>query len=71
MKVKVFEPQENRGEKGELLLTDNLIGDFDVNEPSYSEIKKLELFDSKKYISDISIDSKTQKPIVNSIQVST
>ena len=39
MKVKVFVPADKRGEKGELVLTDKLIGEFEVNEPKYSELK--------------------------------
>ena len=70
MKVTIFVPDEKQGEKGELLLTKKVIGEFEIFEPKYSEIKALQLFASKRYISDISIDPKTQKPIVNSLEIS-
>ena len=70
MKVTIFIPADKRGKKGELLFTKEKIGEFEVNEPKYSEIKALELVQKKRYIVDVSIDKKTQKPIVNSLKIS-
>ncbi len=69
MKITVFVPAKKRGEQGELLLTKEVIGDFEINEPKYSELKQLELIANKRFISDISIDPKTKKPILNSLKI--
>lgn len=69
MKVKIFVPAKNRDKDGGLVLTIELIGEFEINEPKYSEIKQLELYAEKRFVSDISIDVKTQKPIINSLVI--
>ena len=69
MKVTIYVPAEKRGEKGELLLTDKKIGEFEVKELKYSEIKSLELIEKKRYITEVSVDKDTQKPIVDSIEI--
>ena len=70
MKVTIFVPAKKRGEQGELLLTKEVIGEFEIKEPKYSELKQLELIAGKRYISDISIDTETEKPIINSFKIS-
>ena len=70
MRITIFVPADKRGDAGELILTDGKIGEFEINEPKYSEIKALQLVESKRYVSDVSIDKDTQKPILNSLEIS-
>ncbi len=49
MKVVVFVPADKRSEKGELVLTDKKIGDFEVKEPKFLALKGIDLIAKERF----------------------
>lgn len=49
MKVEIFVPDNDRGALGELVLTDKKIGDFEVKEPKYLELKDIDMISKERF----------------------
>ncbi len=67
MKVVVFVPAEKRGDRGELVLTDKKIGEFEVSEPKYNELSKIGLSDKKRFIYETEVVD--EKPVIKSMKI--
>ena len=66
MKVVVYEKMTSDG----IDTKSKQIGEFDVNEPSYLELKKLGVLNDKRYPAKISFDNKNT-PIFEGMEVNT
>ncbi len=49
MKVVIFVPADKRGKKGELVLTDKKIGEFEVDEPKFLALKGIDLIVGERF----------------------
>ena len=49
MKIEVFVPADKRGKEGELVLTDKLIGVFEVKEPKFIALKGINLIANERF----------------------
>lgn len=54
MKVTIFVPADKRGNAGEVILTDKRIGEFEVKEPKYLELKDIDMISKERF--DIEFD---------------
>lgn len=60
MKVTIFVPADKRGNAGELILTDKVIGSFEVKEPKFLELKDIDMTSQERF--DIDFDYSSFDP---------
>ena len=68
MKVVIFVPSDKIDDRGVLILTEKVIGEFDVKEPIYSELSDLGIYAEGRFDTETSVDPKTQELIIESIK---